>query len=175
MKDYNYYKTIADICNERNDVYKKFKVEETMQIEKVVAAVMVVTVAVTAISGVPDFLKLRKGSRLFLVHSLHQISVHLFAVAHALRLDLKCFVEQIISTGDEVNEIADASRCVCRSVKMDMDAAGVVCHASRFTQSAHDILKCSNILPVDKDGADQLAGVFTSCGGTAPPNPATAM
>lgn len=81
--------------------------EETMEIEKVVTAVMVVTVAVTAISGVPDFLKLRKGSRLFLVHTLHQIGVHLFAVTHALRLDLKCFVEQIISAGDEVNEIAD--------------------------------------------------------------------
>ena len=23
MKDYNYYKTIADICNETNDIYKK--------------------------------------------------------------------------------------------------------------------------------------------------------
>ena len=27
MKDYNYYKTVADICNEMNDVYKKYKIE----------------------------------------------------------------------------------------------------------------------------------------------------
>ena len=35
MKDYNYYKTIADICNERNDVYKKFKVEEIIPLNKI--------------------------------------------------------------------------------------------------------------------------------------------
>ena len=35
MKDYNYYKTITDICNERNDVYKKFKVEEIILLNKI--------------------------------------------------------------------------------------------------------------------------------------------
>ena len=35
MKDYNYYKTIADICNEHNDVYKKFKVEEIIPLNKI--------------------------------------------------------------------------------------------------------------------------------------------
>lgn len=33
-KDYNYYKTIADICNERNDIYKKFKVEKITPYKK---------------------------------------------------------------------------------------------------------------------------------------------
>ena len=35
MKDYNYYKTISDICNEANDVYKKFKVEEIIPLDKI--------------------------------------------------------------------------------------------------------------------------------------------
>ncbi len=35
MKDYNYYKTIGDICNEANDVYKKFKVEEIIPLNKI--------------------------------------------------------------------------------------------------------------------------------------------
>lgn len=35
MKDYNYYKTITDICNEANDVYKKFKVEEIIPLNKI--------------------------------------------------------------------------------------------------------------------------------------------
>ena len=35
MKDYNYYKTIADICNEANDVYKKFKIKEIIPSNKV--------------------------------------------------------------------------------------------------------------------------------------------
>ena len=32
MKDYNYYKIISDICNEANDVYKKFKIKEIMEV-----------------------------------------------------------------------------------------------------------------------------------------------
>lgn len=35
MKDYNYYKTITDICNEANDVYKKFKIEEIIPANKI--------------------------------------------------------------------------------------------------------------------------------------------
>lgn len=35
MKDYNYYKTIADICNAANDVYKKFNVEESIPLNKI--------------------------------------------------------------------------------------------------------------------------------------------
>lgn len=35
MKDYNYYKTIADICNEMNDVYKKYKIEEIIPLSKI--------------------------------------------------------------------------------------------------------------------------------------------
>ena len=35
MKDYNYYKTIAEICDEANDVYKKFKVEEIIPLGKI--------------------------------------------------------------------------------------------------------------------------------------------
>ena len=35
MKDYNYYKTIADICNELNDVYKKFNVQNIIPLGRV--------------------------------------------------------------------------------------------------------------------------------------------
>ena len=35
MKDYNYYKTIADICMEANDVYKKYKVDEIISLDKI--------------------------------------------------------------------------------------------------------------------------------------------
>ncbi len=35
MKDYNYYKTIADICNDANNIYKKFKVEEIIPLNKI--------------------------------------------------------------------------------------------------------------------------------------------
>ena len=35
MKDYNYYKTISDICSEANDVYKKFQIEEIVPFGKI--------------------------------------------------------------------------------------------------------------------------------------------
>ena len=35
MKDYNYYKTISDICNELNDIYKKFNVKNIIPIGKI--------------------------------------------------------------------------------------------------------------------------------------------
>lgn len=35
MKDYNYYKIISDICNEANDVYKKFKINEIIPSDKI--------------------------------------------------------------------------------------------------------------------------------------------
>ena len=35
MKDYKYYKIISDICNEANDVYKKFKIKEIIPANKV--------------------------------------------------------------------------------------------------------------------------------------------
>ena len=35
MKDYNYYKTISDICNEANDVYKKYKIEKIIPQNKI--------------------------------------------------------------------------------------------------------------------------------------------
>ena len=35
MKDYKYYKIISDICNEANDVYKKFKIKEIIPSDKI--------------------------------------------------------------------------------------------------------------------------------------------
>ena len=54
------------------------------------------------------------------IHFLHQIFVHLFAVVHAFGFDLKCLVEKVVATGDEINEVADRSRSVGFSVEMDM-------------------------------------------------------
>lgn len=138
--------------------------EEAMQIEEMVTAVMVVTITVAAITGVPDILQLRESVRLLLIESLHQIGIHLQAIPHPLWFDLKRFIEQIISAGDEVDEVADGSWRVRFSIEMDMDTAGVVSDATSFSDAPDDVLQCSNIFPVSEDGADQFTGIFITRG-----------
>ena len=130
--------------------------KETMKIEKMVATVMVVAITVSAITGVPNLFKLCECSGFLLVHAFYQVGIHLFAIPHTLIFNLKCFVEQIIAAGDEVNEITDGSRSVCRTVEMDMDTTGIVCEAASFTQATYNVLQGSNIFTISKNWADEL-------------------
>ena len=98
------------------------------------------TITVTAVAGIPDVLQMSESLWLGVIHFLHQILVHLFAVVHAFGFDLKRLVEKVITTGDEINEVADRFRSVRFSIEMDMDATGVVCHATSFSQAANNIL-----------------------------------
>lgn len=107
--------------------------KETMRIEKMVATIMVMAVSVTAIACIPNFFKLCECSRPPPVHALHEICVHFLAVPHALRFDLKCFVEQIISTGDEIDKVANGYRRVWSTIEMDMDTAGMIRKSASFT------------------------------------------
>ena len=134
--------------------------EETVQVEKVVSAVMVVACLAAAITGVPDFLKLFERSWLLLIHAFDQIGVHLFAVAHTLRLDLKCFIEQIISAGDEVDEVTNTSGGMRHTVEMYMDTTGAVCDAACLAQTAYNALQSSNVFPIGQNGADQFTGML---------------
>ena len=117
---------------EAPQLYRVVAMEETVEIEEVVAAVMVMGVAVAPVTLVPDTLDLREGLGLDAVHPLHQIGVHLLAVAHPLRCDLQGFVEQIVVAGDDVDKVADAPRCVAGAVKVDVDAAGLVGKPARL-------------------------------------------
>ena len=156
--------TGVELAVETAKLDRMVTVEEAMQIEEVVTAVMVVTIAVAAITGVPDILQLRESVRLLLIESLHQIGIHLQTIPHPLRLDLKCFIEQIISTGDEIDEVTDGSWCVRFSIEVDMDTTGVVSDATSFSDAPDNVLQCSNIFPVSEDGADQFTGIFITCG-----------
>jgi len=88
-----------------------------------VSAGVVVNVAIVVVPGVPDVGDLFKGFRLFRVHTLNQVCVHLFAVTHTLRRDLQGFVEKVVAACDDVDEVADAPRRVRRTVKVDVYAA----------------------------------------------------
>ena len=63
-------------------------VEETVEIEKMVTAVVVVLVAVFPIALIPDVLNTGKGFGLRLIQPLNQPGVHFLTVAHPLRFNL---------------------------------------------------------------------------------------
>lgn len=111
---------------EAPELYGVVAIEEAVQIEEMVAAVVVVPVPAPPVAFVPDALDLRKGFWFYPVHPLYQIGVHLFAVAHPLRRNLQGFVEQVVVAGDDVDKVADTARRVVGTVQMDVDAAGVI-------------------------------------------------
>jgi alanine racemase len=90
-------------------------------IKKVVPAIMVMGASAFAVTFVPDALNRRHGFGLTPIHLLNQCRIHLFTKPHPVRLNLQCFIEKVILAGDNVNKIADASRCVACTVYMDMD------------------------------------------------------
>ena len=91
-------------------------VEETVQVQKVVSAAVIMLVAVLPIPFVPDGFDLVEGGGFGFVHPFHQINVHLLTVTHTLRLNLQSLIEQVVVTGDDVDEVTDASRGVVGAV-----------------------------------------------------------
>ena len=139
-------------------------VEEAVEIEKVVAAAVVVLVAMLCtILRIPDTLNVRKGRGSGLVHLLYQPNVHLFTVAHPLRFDLQSLVEQIVMAGNDVYKVTDTSRRVVGSVQVDVDAAGRVGERSRFAETPHKPLQSVDVLPIEQHRADQFHTVFLVC------------
>ena len=117
---------------EAPQLHRVVAMEETVEIEEVVAAVMVMGVAGSTVALVPNALDLREGLGFDAVQPLHQIGVHLLAVAHPLRGNLQGFIEQIVVTGDNVDKVADAPRGVIRTIEVDVDAARLVGKPARF-------------------------------------------
>ena len=125
-------------------------VEEAVEIEKVVAATVVVLVAtLCTILRIPDTLNVHKGRGSGLVHLLYQPNVHLFTVVHPLRFDLQSLVEQIVMAGNDVYKITDTSRRVIAPVQVDVDAAGWVGERSRFTEMPYKPLQSVDVLPIE--------------------------
>ena len=112
------------------EFYRMISMEETVQVQKVITAVMIMRVPVTGITLIPDILKLFERYWFYLVNPLYQIGIHLFAVPHPFRCNLQGLIEQVIAAGDDIDEVADASGRVFVSVQMDMDAAGVIAKSS---------------------------------------------
>lgn len=71
-----------------SEFHRMMPMEEAVEIEKMIAAVMVVLVAIFSIALIPNTFDVRKGRRFGLVHTVNQPNVHFLTVTHTLRLDL---------------------------------------------------------------------------------------
>ncbi len=146
-----------DICPDFPGVQRPIKppklnrmvpMKQAVQVEEVVTARVVMAGAVSGVFLIPDGLDLLKGFGLLFVQPLHQIGVHLLAVMHPLRRNLKGLIEQVIVRIDDVDEVADASWRMARAVQMDVDAAGMVGKPSGFAEPPCQSLHRVNIFPV---------------------------
>jgi len=133
--------------------------KKTVQVEKMVAAMVVVPVAAFAVALVPEVLDFPHCFRFAAVQLFHQKGIHLFAVGHSLRCNLQCFVKKVVLAGDDIDKIADAARRVLTAIEMNVNAAGFVCEPARAAKLANQFLQGGDILAVGKDGTDQLHAV----------------
>ena len=85
--------------------------EKAVKVQEVVATVVIMLVAAFAVAFVPNLLNCSHGLRLAAVHFVDQYAVHLLAIVHPLRRNLKRLVKKVILAGDDVNKVSDAPWC----------------------------------------------------------------
>lgn len=133
--------------------------KKTVQVEKMVAAVVVMPVTAFAVALVPDVLDFPHCFRLTAVQLFHQQGVHLFAVGHSLRRNLQRLVKKVVLAGDDVDKVSDTARRVLAAVEVNVNPAGFVHEPACVTELANQFLQGGNVLAVGKNGADQLHAV----------------
>ena len=134
--------------------------EKAVQVQKMIAAGMVVALPAFVVSGVPDSFDIAHGFGFHAVHSGNQIRVQRFAEPHPVRLDLQGFVEKVVLAGDDIDEVADAARRMICAVQMNMNSAGAVCEAALSAEHPNQFLQGFDIAFVVQDGADQFDAEF---------------
>lgn len=134
-------------------------VEEAVEVEEMVAAVVVVGVSRSVVAVVPEVLDGLEVQFLDSVQLLDQFGVHLLAESCAFGVDLECLVKEVVLACDDVDEVPDALRRVVRSVEVDVDAAGVVGEAACLAEFSDQTLQGFDVLAVGEDRADHLDAV----------------
>ena len=144
---------------ESSQLDRAVSVEEAVEVEEMVAAVVVVGVSRSVVAVVPEVFDGFEVKLLFEVHLLDQFGVHLLAESCAFRVDLECLVKEVVLACDDVDEVPDALRCVVRSVKVNVNTAGVVGEAARLAEFSYQTLQGFDVLAVGEDRADHLDAV----------------
>ena len=138
-------------------------VEKTVEVKEMVAAVVVVRSSAFAVSLVPKALNLRHCGWLPAVDFVYQNAVHLFAVSHSFRCNLQSLVEKVILACDDVDKVSQAPWGMACAIKVDVNAAGVVCKAASFSNPSYQLLQGIDVFLVSQNRADQLNTVIFPC------------
>ncbi len=138
-------------------------VEEGVQIQEMVAALVVMGIPVSLVAFVPDALDGTETGRLLAVHGRHKVLVHLLAIPCPVCLYTEGLVEEVVARGDDVHEVADRARGVRCSIEVDVDAAGVVGKGPGLAKGSDDLLQAFDVGLVGEDRADQLDAVQSRC------------
>lgn len=135
-----------------------------MEVQAVIAGVVVMAVSAIRVFCVPDVRKLRHCLGLPAVDGFKQFLVGLFAVTKASWVYLKCFVKNVLLACDDVDDIAEGLRCESLCPDMNVYSAGGVHNRALVPKLPDQFLQIRNVI-VSQDGADHLGLVFISCGG----------
>jgi hypothetical protein len=107
-------------------------VPKAVQVQKVVAAFMVVAAAAFAVAFVPEFLKPPHGFWFSGVNLFHQGGVHLLAESHPFMLNLQGLIKKVVLAGDDIDEVPNAPGRMIRAVQVNVYPAGGVGKGSGF-------------------------------------------
>ncbi len=146
---------------EPSQLNRAVSVEKAVKVEEMVAAVVVMGISRSVVAVVPDVLNGLKIQFLDSVQFLDQFTVHLLAESCPFGVDLQGFVKEVVLACDDVDEVLDALRCVVRSVKVDVNAAGGVGKSACLAEFSDQPLQSFDVLAVGEDGADHLDAVVS--------------
>ena len=106
--------------------------EETMKIQEVISAIVIVSVPASVIALVPDVGELGQCLRMLLVDVCHQMLVHLLAEPHSFGFYFKSLIKKVVFASDDIDEVPNGPYVVVSAIKVDVDTATGVCECSTF-------------------------------------------
>ena len=144
---------------EHTEFYRAFG-EHTVQIQRMVAAIVVVNIP-SASAVVPKLFHFLHRPGTLVVEFLQKSCVRFLAVMLPVYLYLQGFVQQILLGCHDIHNVAERLRGMGGGVHMDMDATGFIYPCTACAELPHKLLYGFDIL-ISADGRDELHRIVPS-------------
>ena len=140
--------------------YGSVSVEEAMQVEELVSAVMVVSTSASVVAVVPNVLNFFQGLGFARVDCSYQLFAERLAVMSAFRMNCKSLVQKVVLASDDFYPVLDCARVVSSAVQMNMNAAAVVDNRACLAKGSDDFLKGAVLALERNTGARGLRAIM---------------
>lgn len=144
---------------EASQLNRVVSVEKAVEVQEMVAAVVVVGCAASPIALVPNVLKGAHGGWLSFLDFVDQAFVDLLAITLPCWVDVQGFVKKVVACVNDVDEVLDGCEVVAGAVEVDVDTAAGVYKGSSVPELSDDLLQGVDILLVSQDRGNQFAFV----------------